>query len=79
MPPTRQPKLKGSEIGVSRGIILAAFTEDKLRLLLTICLDITYDAIKQGSGYDIAVFNLITGHFYPCAALDLGREKCYNP
>jgi len=50
---------------VSRGIILAAFTEDQLCLLLTICLDITYDAIKQGSGYDIAVFNLITGHYYP--------------
>ena len=65
LPPTRRPKLKGSEIGVLRGIILDAFTEDQLRLLLTLRLDITYDVIKQGSGYDIAVFNLITRHFEP--------------
>jgi hypothetical protein len=64
-PPTRRPRLKGSEIGALRGIILAAFTEDQLRLLLTLRLDITYDAIRQGSGYDIAIFNLITGHFEP--------------
>ena len=64
-PPTRRPALKGSEIGVLRGIILDSFTEDQLRLLLTLRLDITYDVIKQGSGYDIAVFNLITRHFEP--------------
>ena len=63
--PTRRPKLKGSEIGALRGIILDAFTEDQLRLLLTLRLDIIYDQINQGSSYDIKVFNLITGYFEP--------------
>ena len=64
-PPTRRPKLKGLEIGALRGIILDAFTEDQLRLLLTLRLDITYDEINEGSSYDIKIFNLITRYFEP--------------